>query len=172
MLHLVLGGARSGKSRYAEQLAKQLSLQSAREVVFIATATEIDEEMSARITKHQQQRLSDWQLIEAPLDLTSAIKNIKDKVILVDCLTLWLNNQMYHQPEQDFKGLVQRLADTLNTSDCDIILVSNEVGLGVIPMGKLSRQFVDQAGWMNQALAATADNVCFIAAGLSMKLKG
>jgi adenosylcobinamide kinase/adenosylcobinamide-phosphate guanylyltransferase len=172
MLHLVLGGARSGKSRYAEQLAKQLSQQSAREVVFIATATEIDEEMSARITKHQQQRPSDWQLLEAPLDLTSAIQNIKDKVILVDCLTLWLNNQMYHQPEQDFKGLVQRLADTLNTSDCDIILVSNEVGLGVIPMGKLSRQFVDQAGWMNQALAATADNVCFIAAGLSMRLKG
>lgn len=170
MITLVLGGARSGKSRYAEQLASNSQLP----VLYIATATALDEEMSARITHHQTQRPSEWALCECPLQLaeTLARESQKPQCILVDCLTLWLNNQLFHYPQQDFSLLFKQLIDSLQNSQAQIIFVANEVGLGIIPLGEISRQFVDEAGRLNQALAQRADTVFFIAAGLPLRLKG
>ncbi|UUA72593.1 bifunctional adenosylcobinamide kinase/adenosylcobinamide-phosphate guanylyltransferase [Cellvibrio sp. QJXJ] len=170
MITLVLGGARSGKSRYAEQLASNSQLP----VLYIATATALDEEMSARIAHHQTQRPSEWALCECPLQLaeTLAYESQKPQCILVDCLTLWLNNQLFHYPQQDFSLLFKQLIDSLQNSQAQIIFVANEVGLGIIPLGEISRQFVDEAGRLNQALAQRADTVFFIAAGLPLQLKG
>jgi adenosylcobinamide kinase/adenosylcobinamide-phosphate guanylyltransferase len=170
MITLVLGGARSGKSRYAEQLARNSQLP----VLYIATATALDDEMSARIAHHQTQRPSEWALCECPLQLaeTLARESQKPQCILVDCLTLWLNNQLFHYPQQDFSLLFKQLIDSLQNSQAQIIFVSNEVGLGIIPLGEISRQFVDEAGRLNQALAQRADTVFFIAAGLPLRLKG
>ena len=170
MITLVLGGARSGKSRYAEQLARNSQLP----VLYIATATALDEEMSARIAHHQTQRPSEWALCECPLQLaeTLARESQKPQCILVDCLTLWLNNQLFHYPQQDFSLLFKQLINSLQNSQAQIIFVANEVGLGIIPLGEISRQFVDEAGRLNQALAQRADTVFFIAAGLPLQLKG
>lgn len=170
MISLILGGARSGKSRYAEQLAKR----SALPVLYLATATALDEEMVARISHHQQQRPSEWQLCECPLLLaeTLAQESKKAQCILVDCLTLWLNNQLFEDPDQDFTLLFDQLLESLQGSTADIILVANEVGLGIIPLGEVSRKFVDEAGRLNQQLASIADEVLFIAAGLPLHLKG
>jgi adenosylcobinamide kinase/adenosylcobinamide-phosphate guanylyltransferase len=96
---------------------------------------------------------------------------LPEQILLIDCLTLWLNNQLFEYPEQNFKILFSDLLDSLQVCKCDVFLVSNEVGLGIIPMGEVSRKFVDQAGWLNQALAARVDKVTFIAAGLPMTLK-
>jgi adenosylcobinamide kinase / adenosylcobinamide-phosphate guanylyltransferase len=169
MIHLVLGGARSGKSRFAQQLAEQSKLP----VIYIATATALDKEMTARIALHQQDRPSEGQLREAPLDLITALKDESDspKILLVDCLTLWLNNQLFHFPTQDFNALFNELVIALQQSSHNIILVANEVGLGIIPLGQVSRKFVDEAGRLNQQLAKVADEVSFIAAGLPLSLK-
>ena len=103
--------------------------------------------------------------------LLAATNQLPKQILLIDCLTLWLNNQLFESPEQNFKTLFIDLVDALKASQCDIFLVCNEVGLGIIPMGKISRIFVDQAGWLNQTLAANVDKVTFIAAGLPMTLK-
>lgn len=180
MIHLVLGGARSGKSRFAQEQVKALEKQSQKNqspesrvpVTYVATATAFDEEMQARIQRHQEDRPSHWQTAEVPLALTEFIKQqTTPAILLVDCLTLWLNNQLYHYPEQNFEELFEQLADSLCNSPCDIILVANEVGLGVIPMGEISRKFVDQAGWLNQKIAAIADKVTLVSAGLPLPLK-
>ena len=170
MIQLILGGARSGKSRYAEQLATA----SNRPVIYIATATPSDSEMAARITHHQLQRPQEWRLYEAPLDLVGAIKSEshKQQTILVDCLTLWLNNQLFHYPSQDFSTLFDDLVSAITNIEADVIFVANEVGLGVIPLGEISRTFVDEAGRLNQRLARIADHVFFVAAGLPLQLKG
>lgn len=170
MISLILGGARSGKSRYAEQLASRSQLP----VLYIATATALDAEMAARIAHHQQQRPSEWQLCECPLQLAEALaqESKKNQCILVDCLTLWLNNQLFAQPQQDFAQLFNQLLESLQGASAEIIFVANEVGLGVIPLGEISRQFVDEAGRLNQQLAKVADSVVFIAAGLPLYLKG
>ncbi|WP_340677471.1 bifunctional adenosylcobinamide kinase/adenosylcobinamide-phosphate guanylyltransferase [Paraglaciecola sp.] len=172
MIHLILGGARSGKSNFALQKALELSQSKQQNVTYVATATAIDPEMAARISRHQQERPRDWLLAEIPLDLTAFVSQHQGSILLIDCLTLWLNNQLYHYPEQDFAGLFTGLCNVLKNSQVDIILVANEVGLGVIPMGAISRQFVDQAGWLNQAIARCADKVTLVAAGLPLILKG
>ena len=188
MIHFILGGARSGKSRYAEQ---QTLLQSDKNnpPVYIATATATDNEMKARIVKHKSDRDSHWQLIECPLELTACIKNASpDKTYLLDCLTLWLNNQLYlAETEQQTQGLSsshieQRLKSeidlfitALNEQFSDnnqyIVIVSNEVGLGVIPMGETTRLFVDYCGWLNQAVAKIAQRVTLVTAGIPLTLK-
>ncbi len=170
MIQLILGGARSGKSRYAEQLA----IATQKPVVYIATATASDAEMAERIAHHQQQRSADWQLRECSLDLIDAIteESQKDQTILVDCLTLWLNNQLFHFPNQNFANLFDALIKSIESRKADIIFVANEVGLGIIPLGEISRTFVDEAGRLNQRLAQVADQVFFIAAGLPLPLKG
>lgn len=175
MLHLVLGGARSGKSRFALDQAQQLSEQSNLPVTFVATATASDDEMTKRIAYHQAERPAHWRLSEVPLDLNLFLAETQafpPQILLIDCLTLWLNNQLFESPEQNFHTLFSELLEALSNSPCEIILVANEVGLGVIPMGNITRQFVDQAGWLNQALAKHADKVTFVAAGLPLTLKG
>ena len=174
MIHLVLGGARSGKSRFALQQVKQLSEQTDLPVIFVATATASDPEMAQRIAYHEAERPDNWRVAEVPMDLNLLLAEtefLPKQILLIDCLTLWLNNQIFEYPDQNFKILFSELLDGLNACKCDIFLVSNEVGLGIIPMGEVSRTFVEQAGWLNQALAASVDKVTFTAAGLPMTLK-
>lgn len=171
---LILGGARSGKSAHAARLAEQ----SGKQVIYLATATALDHEMQERIRRHQQDRPSHWQLVEAPRLLPEAIAThaATDRCLLVDCLTLWLTNLLHDtdgtplpapQLQQQFQALGQALAEAKG----DIVLVANEVGLGIMPLGELTRRFVDEAGRLNQALAQQADRVLFIAAGLPLTLK-
>jgi adenosylcobinamide kinase/adenosylcobinamide-phosphate guanylyltransferase len=169
MITLVLGGARSGKSRIAQELASASSLP----VVYIATATALDDEMAMRIEHHQHNRPSEWRLRECPLNLTAALQEETQyaQTILVDCLTLWLNNQLFEYPEQDFTALFDDLVNSLSANHANVIFVANEVGLGIIPLGEISRKFVDEAGRLNQQLAKIADKVLFIAAGLPLALK-
>jgi len=169
MITLVLGGARSGKSRIAQELAGASSLP----VVYIATATALDEEMATRIEHHQHNRPSEWRLLECPLDLAAALQEEtqQPQTILVDCLTLWLNNQLFEYPEQDFSALFDALVNSLNANNANVIFVANEVGLGIIPLGEVSRKFVDEAGRLNQQLARISDKVLFVAAGLPLSLK-
>lgn len=169
MVTLVLGGARSGKSRFAQQLAIDNNLP----VVYLATATASDSEMAERIVHHQQNRPVEWRLRECPLNLIETIRDEGQhpQTILVDCLTLWLNNQLFNDPQQDFPALFNQLLNAISTSRAQIIFVANEVGLGIIPLGEITRQFVDEAGRLNQMLARQADKVFFIAAGLPLCLK-
>lgn len=167
MKTLVLGGARSGKSRYAETLAGQNS----KEIVYIATATPGDEEMKLRIDEHQRQRPDSWSLIEEPLFLVDVINKIsEEKCLLVDCLTLWLSNSLADE-KNDIEQRINELVETVIKAKSDIILVSNEVGQGIVPMGELSRKFVDESGRLHQKLAQVCDRVVFVVAGLPQILK-
>ncbi|MCU4674649.1 bifunctional adenosylcobinamide kinase/adenosylcobinamide-phosphate guanylyltransferase [Catenovulum sp. 2E275] len=174
MIYFVIGGARSGKSGYAAKLAATLAKQQTAEVLNIATAQAFDDEMSDRIKKHQQDRPAHWQLAEVPLELTEYLTKVSQnkKVILIDCLTLWLNNQLFEKPAQNFETCFKQLSHILLSLSCDVILVANEVGLGVIPSGEISRKFVDEAGRLNQLMAQIAHDVVFMAAGLPLQLKG
>ncbi|EEX66613.1 bifunctional adenosylcobinamide kinase/adenosylcobinamide-phosphate guanylyltransferase [Vibrio metoecus] len=176
-VHLILGGARSGKSSYAEQLARQTAQSQTARLHYVATATALDDEMRARIAHHQARRTTDWTEHEVPLALADYLSRFqRHDVVLVDCLTLWLNNQLFEH-EQSLSSilidqLVEQLLVTLTQTQAQIFLVSNEVGMGVVPMGELTRFFVDHAGWMNQKIAALADSVTFVVAGLPQRLKG
>jgi len=201
---LILGGARSGKSRYAEQLAKD----SGQEVVYIATANAVDSiddsEMRNRIALHQQQRPKQWLLAEEPIYLADTLQRYAapNRCILVDCLTLWLSNLLFFQEALDSDSRIepsfdndtsasesesldvisnaaealfteqrQQLLATLADLPGTIIFVSNEVGQGIIPLGATTRRFVDEAGWLHQALAPLCDRVFLVAAGLPLALK-
>lgn len=173
-LHLILGGARSGKSSYAE--AQTQTISQAKRKHYIATADAFDDEMKARIAHHKATRDGSWIEHECSSDLRSLIAQFtSDDVVLIDCLTLWLNNVIYHNgntlTETKIKREVESLCQALEEAQADIVMVSNEVGLGVIPMGEITRLFVDHAGWMNQAIARIAQRVTFVAAGLPMVLK-
>jgi adenosylcobinamide kinase / adenosylcobinamide-phosphate guanylyltransferase len=168
-ISFVIGGARSGKSKFAEELASK----SSGKVSYIATATAVDQEMEARIHHHQERRPANWVLHECPLALPQLLKieAHKDQTILVDCLTMWLNNQLYENPAQDFSVLFSSLIDSVQNTKAHIIFVANEVGLGIIPMGEITRQFVDEAGRLNQQIAQLANKVTFMVAGLPLVLK-
>ncbi|MFN3260913.1 MAG: bifunctional adenosylcobinamide kinase/adenosylcobinamide-phosphate guanylyltransferase [Pikeienuella sp.] len=159
---LILGGARSGKSARALALA-------APPRAFIATAEAGDGEMAQRIARHKAERGEDWALIEAPLDLPAALAEAGGRTALVDCLTLWLSNLMAagREPEAE----TARLIAALRAAQAPVILVSNEIGLGLVPMEPLSRRFRDEQGRLNQRIAAAADRVEFVAAGLPIRLK-
>ena len=163
---LILGGARSGKS------ARALSFASNGPRTFIATAEALDQEMADRIAAHKAERGEGWDLVEAPLDLAGAIRTAAepDRTIVADCLTLWLSNLMHHQ--KDLPIETRRLEDSLRNARGHVVLVSNEIGLGLAPMEPLSRAFRDAQGRLNQTIAAAADRVEFVAAGLPMVLKG
>jgi adenosylcobinamide kinase/adenosylcobinamide-phosphate guanylyltransferase len=164
-LTLVLGGARSGKSRFAESLARQHGGPR----TYIATAEAFDDEMRQRIAKHREQRAGDgWQTIEATLDPAAVLP--REGLALLDCVTVWLGNLMHHG--RDLRTEVSKLCATLEACPAEVILVSNEVGLSIVPENAMARRFRDEQGLANQALAAIADNVYFIAAGLPLKLKG
>lgn len=161
---LVLGGARSGKSRHAESLAHGRK-------VYLATAQAFDDEMRDRIARHQQQRGDGWETIEAPLELASALLSLKPgaDTVLIDCITVWLGNLMHHG--RDIRTEVQTLCDALGAITFDVVIVSNEVGLSIVPENPMARRFRDEQGLANQRLAAVADQVIFMAAGLPLKLK-
>jgi len=170
MLQLILGGARSGKSRLAEQTAINTQLA----VTYVATAQALDPEMQSRIEHHQNQRPTHWSLVEEPLYLANALQKIDrpNQIILVDCLTLWLTNLLLLNDQSVQQLECEQLLKVLPTLESEIILVSNETGLGVVPLGEISRQFVDEAGRLHQTLGQMADKVVFCVAGFPMILKG
>lgn len=163
---LILGGARSGKSRLAEKRA----LSTGKQCYYLATATADDKEMAARIREHQSRRDDQWTLIEEPLQLSKTLLEYQheSRCILVDCLTLWLSHCLHQDCwQKESKALLE----ALKTLRGQIIFVSNEVGSGIIPMGQLSRQFVDQSGFFHQALAEHCHRVTLSVAGLPLQLK-
>ena len=163
---LITGGARSGKSTRAEARARSF----AGHPVYIATAEALDGEMEARIARHRARRGTDWIEREVPLNLVSAlVASDGGGARLVDCLTLWLSNVMH--AELNWEGEVNALAATLLNLKSPVVLVTNEVGLGIVPDNALARSFRDAAGIMNQTIAEFADEVEFVVAGLPMKLK-
>lgn len=170
MLQLILGGARSGKSRFAEQLATDSQL----DVVYIATSQPVDGELNRRVALHRQRRPEHWGLIEEPLALADVLRAQAraDRCLLVDCLTLWLTNLLMLDDEERLDFERQALLDLLPALPGEIIFVSNETGLGVVPLGELTRRFVDEAGLLHQALAARCERVVLTVAGLSLLLKG
>ncbi|MEP1143246.1 MAG: bifunctional adenosylcobinamide kinase/adenosylcobinamide-phosphate guanylyltransferase [Henriciella sp.] len=166
--YFILGGARSGKSQRAQTLAESLGDRR----VFTATAEAWDDEMAERISRHKADRGSGWSTIEVPLDLVEALSSAADKgdVCVVDCLTLWLSNLMHH--ERDVTAETSLLCEAIADMPIPIILVSNEVGLGIVPETPLGRAFRDAQGRLNQDVASVCERVEFIAAGLPMTLKG
>jgi adenosylcobinamide kinase/adenosylcobinamide-phosphate guanylyltransferase len=169
MRQLILGGARSGKSALAERIASE----SEREVVYVATAQAGDAEMAARIAHHRDRRPAQWSSVEEPLALAKVLRDHArgDRCLLVDCLTLWLSNLLGHDDTTRFARERDALLDALPTLPGGILLVSNEVGLGVVPMGELTRRFVDEAGRLHQQVAQRCERVLFVAAGLPLTLK-
>ncbi|MGE4431037.1 MAG: bifunctional adenosylcobinamide kinase/adenosylcobinamide-phosphate guanylyltransferase [Sphingobium sp.] len=164
---LVIGGARSGKSRYAQARAEASGLKP----VFIATAQAFDGEMRDRIARHQADRGPEWETVEAPLDLPRAIAahGAPDRVLLVDCLTLWVSNLML--AGQDVGQAAGALVEALTAAEGLVVLVSNEVGWGIVPDNALARRFRDEAGFVNQGVAAAAGEVQMVVAGLPLRLK-
>ena len=164
---LILGGARSGKSRYGEGLVTGAT----GGFVYVATAEARDEEMAERITHHQNRRGTDWRLIEEPLDLPGVLRNqvSDDDVVLIDCLTLWLGNLM--EAQTDIAAATSDLLTAIKTCPARLVFISNEVGQGIVPDNALARQFRDEAGWLHQLLAAEVDAVVVVMAGLPLILK-
>lgn len=178
MITLVLGGAKSGKSLYAENLA----IQSQRELVYIATAQSYDNEMEQRIASHQQRRVEQkvgWLTIEEPIALASTVERLatesqdkNNQLILIDCLTLWLSNLLCQRNKDQQQAEIEALLHFLCNGSMDVVMVSNETGLGIIPMNQLSREFIDLAGNLHQQIAAVSDAVILTVAGLPLVLKG
>ncbi len=165
----VLGGARSGKSSFA--LAGASALPGRK--VYVATAQALDEEMKERVRKHREERTKEWATLEEPLAVPAALKDMHTRyeVVLIDCLTLWLSNVLLSGPE-DPKNSIDALISALGECKAPhLYLVSNEVGLGIVPENALARRFRDAAGLLNQRVAAIADAVYFVAAGIPLKIK-
>jgi adenosylcobinamide kinase/adenosylcobinamide-phosphate guanylyltransferase len=167
---LILGGARSGKSRYGLGLAARLP--SPR--LFVATCEPRDPEMEARIAAHQRERGSDWVTMETPLKLVETLAGVQEGygVILVDCLTMWVSNLLQADPATgSIQTAAERLIETLAKTATPTILISNEVGWGIVPDNPLAREFRDQAGWLHQRLAQVADLVVLVVAGMPLFVK-
>ena len=181
MRELIIGGARSGKSAHAEKLAGESGLR----VVYVATAQVLDGEMERRVAAHRVRRPADWGLVESPLNLAETLRQHarSDTCLLVDCLTLWLSNLLFagdaaRQAEAGeavdcplLTAQTQALVETLTAAPGEILLVSNEVGWGVVPMHPVSRLFADEQGRLNQRVAAVCEQVTLVAAGLPLSLK-
>lgn len=172
-LHLILGGARSGKSRYAEKLAAATGMA----VSYIATAQVFDAEFAKRVERHKTGRPADWQTIEVPHYLAEVLSRTAaaDRCLIVECLTLWLAQCICPEcaPGEGIDWHEQRrlFLATLPVLPGKIIMVSNEVGMGIVPLGEINRRFQDESGWLNQEVAALCDEVSFVASGLPLKLK-
>ncbi|GFE60229.1 bifunctional adenosylcobinamide kinase/adenosylcobinamide-phosphate guanylyltransferase [Geobacter sp. AOG2] len=171
----ITGGARSGKSRFAEELARQFGAP----LGYLATAQTLDDEMEERVRKHRLRRGDAWQTVEEPLHLSQALVRCDDtcKAVLVDCLTLWLSNLLFHYEEQGEDAEARILEDvhsltaTLRKMRTPVIIVSNEVGQGIVPENRLARRFRDMAGQANQLLAAMADEAHVVISGIPLRLK-
>lgn len=170
MLQLIIGGARSGKSRLAEKLATDSTLP----VIYIATSQPLDGEMSERVAQHRRRRPDHWGLIEEPVELARVLREnaASGRCLLVDCLTLWLTNLLMLDDAERLVQEREQLLETLALLPGEIIFVSNETGLGVVPLGELTRRYVDEAGWLHQALAERCQRVVLTVAGLPLTLKG
>lgn len=170
MAELILGGARSGKSRLAERQAADSGLA----VVYIATSQPLDGEMSARVAHHRARRPDHWGLVEEPVELARVLREHASAgtCLLVDCLTLWLTNLLMLEDEVRLAAERDALLACIAELPGRVLLVSNETGLGVVPLGELTRRYVDEAGWLHQALAERCTRVTFTVAGLPMLLKG
>lgn len=170
MLQLILGGARSGKSRLAEKLAADTGLA----VTYIATSQPLDGEMNERVAHHRARRPAEWGLIEEPVQLARVLQeNARaDRCLLVDCLTLWMTNLLMLDDAERLAREREALLDCLAQLPGEIVFVSNETGMGVVPLGELTRRYVDEAGWLHQALAERCQRVVLTVAGLPLTLKG
>ncbi|MEE9339001.1 MAG: bifunctional adenosylcobinamide kinase/adenosylcobinamide-phosphate guanylyltransferase [Methylococcaceae bacterium] len=173
MIELVLGGARSGKSHYAEQVANE----SGMSVIYIATAEAGDEEMQTRIEKHREDRPQHWQTVEEPIKLADVIQQYSssNSCLLVDCLTLWLTNILFDKQGNEQQSLFeqesQALFKALGVFSGQLVMVSNEVGLGIVPIDKITRRFVDEVGLLHQKIVSYSDKVVLVTAGLPQILK-
>lgn len=168
-LIFVTGGARSGKSRFAEELAGQ----DGQGVTYLATAVPFDHEMRERIGRHQLDRPAHWQTVEEPLNLIRAVQEAGTPTLLLDCLGVWVNNLLFHEATDE--QVLQMTQDTLQVmrqSGRTVIVVTNEVGLGIVPDNALSRRYRDLLGWVNQRFAAESDEAWLLVSGLSLRLKG
>ncbi|RRV06951.1 bifunctional adenosylcobinamide kinase/adenosylcobinamide-phosphate guanylyltransferase [Pseudomonas sp. v388] len=170
MLQLILGGARSGKSRLAEKLAADSGLH----VIYIATSQPLDGEMNQRVASHRQRRPDSWGLVEEPVELARVLREhaAPDRCLLVDCLTLWLTNLLMLDDPERLARERDALLDAITDLPGELLFVSNETGLGVIPMGELTRRYVDEAGLVHQAVAERCERVVLTVAGLPLTLKG
>lgn len=175
MITFVLGGARSGKSSWALRYGE--NLRGFNKHYYVATAEALDEEMKERIYRHRKERSDVWQTIEEPVNLSLVLSKLNQKgtIVLIDCLTLWLSNVLL-KDKDNLKRLVEDLEREISsfkeTEEKWLIILSNEVGLGIVPESPLGRLFRDKAGWLNQRMAGIADEVYFIIAGQSLLLKG
>ena len=175
--HLILGGARSGKSRFAENLIiDSAAKQKSSTAYYLATAEALDDEMCARIKRHQADREKtqltthfQWHLIEEPIELAKVLNTLSSHdIVLIECLTLWLNNCLHHDCWLEQK---QQFLQCLEQIEAKIVMVSNEVANGIMPTSKLARKFIDESGWLHQELAQKCSNVSLITAGLAQQLK-
>ena len=163
---LVTGGARSGKSVFAEKRTKQLGSS----LIYIATSEVIDSEMKKRVEEHQARRGSEWQTLHAPINLTEALIETDGKgPCLVDCVTFWLNNLIFH--DEDIDSAKKELVKVLNERSDPVVLVTNEIGSGIIPENALARRFLDEAGRLNQTISQIADEVYVSISGIPLQIK-
>ncbi len=168
---LIIGGCRSGKSNYALKLAADLRRQPR---TFVATCTPQDEEMRQRVQRHQQERGRDWNTLEVPVKLAEALtqQGEKEGLMLVDCLTLWISNMLMEDADdQTVQQRCKAVCNILKAPPCPIILVSNEVGTGIVPENPLARRYRDLAGWTNQQIAAACQSVIWMVAGIPVTIK-
>lgn len=175
---LILGGARSGKSSYALKLAEE----SRKSVTFIATAQAFDDEMSARIQKHKAERPVSWETFELPLHIAPSVSQIKSDLVILDCITLWVTNLLMQFVNDDLvdeapfmqasQAETEKLLAAIRNTEQDWLIVSNEVGLSLVPPYQMGRVYRDALGWVNQRLAQEADKVIFMVAGIPMSVKG
>ena len=175
---LILGGARSGQSSQALKLAEE----SRKSVTFIATAQAFDDEMSARIQKHKAERPANWETLELPLNIASNIPQIKSELVILDCVTLWVTNLLMQFVKDDLvdevpfmqaaKDETEALLAAIQNTDQEWLIVSNEIGLGLVPPFQMGRVYRDALGWVNQRLSHEADKVLFMVAGIPMTVKG
>ncbi|WP_420548419.1 bifunctional adenosylcobinamide kinase/adenosylcobinamide-phosphate guanylyltransferase [Curvivirga sp.] len=170
-VQLVLGGARSGKTSHALGIVDEIAQQEDLQKIYVATAQIFDPEMQDRVKRHQDERDETWMTLEAPLELSTIIRMHAqaDRILLVDCLTLWLSNHML--AEHDLEVKRKDLIEAIQEAKGHLVFVSNEVGLSIVPDNKLGRQFRDESGWMNQQVASVSDIVTFVAAGLPLVMK-
>ena len=170
VITLLIGGARSGKSKFAVELA----ISSGGKVAFVATATATDEEMKARIAEHKRMRPSSWATIEEPINVPQWIYSHSNEfnTLIIDCITLWLSNCIVAgMSDEAILGEVEQLLNACKQSSCNVIIVSNEVGMGVVPTTPLGRRFRDMAGKVNQLIASQADIVYWLCAGIPVCIK-